>query len=191
MEDPDDYESSVRPPEPVDENGKLVTYDLLRIDNQDGKDMRSGFTMKNKIYVFVNFEISGGEFDGRRFSDILGTQVMPFRKASGADDFFHACSARLDPWPSTNRTYYNAIGEVYGPLKATIDWQLFCKLEPKVDKQGNPIDTDKTGMVMYKTYNAFPLAADGHTRKHEVDCPNCGEFLVAQAKIRRFIIPRD
>jgi len=187
LEDPEEYESSVRPVVPVDEDGKLVIFSFNRIENQDGKPIQYGFTAKNKIYMLVNFEISGGEYDSRRIGGMLGTQLPTFanaRKATPADDFLHACSYDPPKWPTTNREFLNAIGETFGPFEATLNWELYCPDEPR--KTG-----DKTGTTVLRGYNKFPLAEDGHTRKHEVDCPECGAFLVAQAKIGRFIIPRQ
>jgi len=185
LEDPEEYESSIRPVCPVDEDGKLVIFSFNRVDNQNDKPMLYGFTITNKIWCAVNFQISGGEYDGRNIFAMLGTQVPTFanaRKATPADDFLHACGF-TGAWPSTNREYLNTIGEVYGPFEATLNWELYCPDEPR--KTG-----DKTGTTVLRGYSKFPLAEDGHTRRHEVDCPECGAFLVAQAKIGRYIIPR-
>jgi len=182
LQEDDEYESAVRPPEPFDEHGKLSQFSLLRIQ-EDEKMFTWGFGKNNNIYFQVHFEIQGGEYDLRRIRGLLGTTPSTFRKATAADDFLHACGSNLSP--HTNRGYKDAIEATYGPFNATLDWELYCPNEPR---KGN---VEKTGITVIKGFNKFPISQDGHTRKHEVECPECGEFLTAKAIIRRFIVPRD
>lgn len=182
LQEDEEYESTVRPPEPYDEHGKLAEFSLMRIQETE-RQFRWGFGKNSNIYFMVQFEIQGGEYDLRRIGGLLGTTPSTFRKATAADDFLHACGSDLRP--HTNRGYREAIEATFGPFDVTLDWELYCPNEPK------PNNPDKTGVTVIRGYNKFPIMEDGHTRKHEVECPECGEFLTAKAVIRRFIIPRD
>jgi len=119
LQEDDEYESTVRPPEPYNEHGKLTNFSLMRIQ-EDEKQFSWGFGKTNKnIYFLVQFEIQGGEYDLRRIGGLLGTTPSTFRKATAADDFLHACQSDLTP--HTNREYKDAIEATYGPFDATLD----------------------------------------------------------------------
>lgn len=182
LEEGDEYESSVRPPEPIGDDGKMVTYSFNRID-PDSKSLQYGFSKKtNSIYFLANYEFSGGEYDGRRLGGLLGTTKSSFRVSTDADDFLRSCGN--DEGCHTNRQYKEAVEQTFGPFDATIEWELYCPDEPR------PWDEEKTGVAVIKGFRNFPIAKDGVTRKHEVECPQCGQFLVAKAVIKRFIVPK-
>jgi len=185
--DGDSYESSPRPPVPVDEDGKLITFDFHRVHESED-DLKYGFGLNDKIWFQTVYSIIGGEHDGYRVFGFLGTSIMKGRKASPADDFLRACQTNSNP--STNGEYLQAIQSSFGPFPATADWELYCASEPRPANKETGVVPEKTGVTVIRGYRNFPLADDGVTRLHEVECPKCGDFLVAKFVLKRFIVPR-
>jgi hypothetical protein len=179
------YESSPRPPTPVDEDGKIIVFDFMRVE--EGKDdFKYGFGFNKKIYFQVIHSILGGAHDGHRVFGFLGTSVLRGRNASPADDFLRACKSEENP--ATNGEYLKAVQNTFGPFQATADWELYCADEPRPEKDG--VVPEKTGITVIRGYRNFPLRDDGITKEHEVECPKCGMFLAAKFVLRRFVIPR-
>jgi hypothetical protein len=147
-------------------------YNLIRDDTQDVefRGMKTG-----DIMAFVKFAVLDGDFQGRSFLDLISSYVGKFRNASSIDDFLHACN--YDVPPMNGRRYTigeikQAVSQTCGPFRAYVDWEAYCK---------------ECGTTAFKGHKKFPKDRAGNPNP-EVLCPSCGATLIANSKVRRFVV---
>lgn len=164
----DEYEAPSNSFRPVDPGEYILVRDPE--SELDWKEIKDG-----NIGTKVTFLIQGGDFNGRKIFGYLSTTVGRFRSSSNIQDYLKACG--YDEAPENGRRFtareiIAAVETTFGPFEAYISWEGYCR------------NCDTT---VIRKASAFPRNADG-SLNHEASCPECGQTVVAHARIKRYII---
>jgi len=174
------YEPTTQGPPPVD----IGNYDVRGVDGT----LQWGRSSKGSLYARGTFQITGGEFDGRKVDGFIGTVKPPYRKeGTDMDDFINSAAEKVAPANGHNYTL-KEIGEIVkgswtDVRRVYIDREAYCKDCARVVVRGRKgaKKADKSGFQM----PGFEV--DGVMRT-AVACPLCGKMLVGRGKIAKWYV---
>lgn len=175
-----DYEAPsefFRPPEPTGAKER-TNLQLNKAPEDSNFYPLKDFDTKQPIRGFavnLNFKIIGGLQDGKTFFTMIDTRKKANRPGNDVIDFLR--SAGFTGRLVMEKDYIDALQSYVGTAQAKLTWTGDkCQICDK-----------KT----IKNINGFPLKADGITRNHVTECPDCGEPVGARVKIAMFFVSKE
>lgn len=174
------YEPTTQGPPPVD----IGNYDVRGVDGT----LQWGRSSKGSLYARGTFQITGGEFDGRKVDGFIGTVKPPYRKeGTDMDDFINSASEKITPANGHNFTL-KEIGEIvkltWGDVrKVYVDREAYCKDCGRVVARGKK-GAKKPGK---DGFQMLGFEVEGVV-KAAIACPLCGKMLVGRGKIAKWYV---
>ena len=128
----------------------------------------------------------GDEYEGRVMFTNVGTMVMQNTGTSAVVGVLKAVRDQVSPRESILELARRLKNRLDGNPEClvTSQWQAYCA-DCKAEFDATDGKKGKKGGIVLRGQKRFPQNGNGHNR-HQVECPNCGSMLTAQAAIIAF-----
>lgn len=164
------------------EEGKKWKCKICEGDTTHGRSIaRNGEKM---AWFRFKLAIQGGQFDGRFVFDGCSTYVGDYPPAT-ATHYLRAMRSSLRPLMVP--AYEDAVLKAFSPFNAVTDWEWRCRTCEETFLTG--AKSPKKPKKYVGKIGPIKRTSDGRVDYEQV-CPGCGAAVVAQSKIKRFVVPK-